>query len=72
LFWFVQGEPSFPLVDVPDHQLDEEGLKEKRRQKLMKAGHDARERAKAEREAEKSRQVSPSNLLPRQQVHQLN
>ena len=52
-----KGEPSFPLVDVPDHQLDEEGLKEKRRQKLMKAGHDARERAKAEREAEKSRQA---------------
>jgi len=52
-----KGEPSFPLIDVPDHQLDEEGLKEKRRQKLMKAGHDARERAKAEREAEKSRQA---------------
>ncbi|KAI9612385.1 hypothetical protein KEM48_004116 [Puccinia striiformis f. sp. tritici PST-130] len=52
-----KGEPSFPLVDTPDHQLDEEGLKEKRRQKLMKAGHDARERAKSEREAEKSRQA---------------
>ncbi|MBW0482107.1 hypothetical protein O181_021822 [Austropuccinia psidii MF-1] len=52
-----KGEPSFPLLDVPDHQLDEEGLKEKRRQKLMKAGHDARERAKAEREAEKIRQA---------------
>jgi actin-related protein len=31
-----------PLIDVPDHQLNEEDLKEKRRQKLMKAGYDAR------------------------------
>ncbi|CAH7670224.1 hypothetical protein BY996DRAFT_6735863 [Phakopsora pachyrhizi] len=50
-----KGEPNFPLIDIPDHQLDEEGLKEKRRQKLIKAGHEARERAKAEREAEKAR-----------------
>ncbi|CAD6888381.1 unnamed protein product [Tilletia controversa] len=39
--------PSFPLVDVPDHQLDEEGVKDKRRQRLMKAGYDARMRVKA-------------------------
>ncbi|KAL9939035.1 hypothetical protein V8E36_001848 [Tilletia maclaganii] len=39
--------PSFPLVEVPDHQLDEEGVKEKRRQRLMKAGYDARMRIKA-------------------------
>lgn len=45
--------PSFPLVDVPDHSLDEEGIKEKRRQKLMKAGYDARMRLKAEKEEEK-------------------
>lgn len=45
------------MVDTPDHALDEEGLKEKRRQRLMKAGYDARERAKAERAAEKLRQV---------------
>ncbi|KAK0541302.1 Nuclear actin-protein involved in chromatin remodeling [Tilletia horrida] len=42
--------PSFPLVDVPDHQLDEEGVKEKRRQRLMKAGYDARMRIKAAKE----------------------
>ncbi|PWN44568.1 actin-like ATPase domain-containing protein [Ceraceosorus guamensis] len=45
--------PSFPLVEVPDHQLDEEGVKEKRRQRLMKAGYDARTRAKLEKEEEK-------------------
>jgi actin-related protein 5 len=44
-------------VDVPDHQLNEEELKEKRRQRLLKAGYDARSRAKAEREAERLRQA---------------
>ncbi|BGP34011.1 Actin-related protein 5 [Rhodotorula toruloides] len=47
--------PSFPLIDVPDHQLNEEDLKEKRRQKLMKAGYDARIRLKAEKEEERRR-----------------
>ncbi|KAH9891307.1 actin-like protein Arp5p [Cubamyces lactineus] len=42
--------PSFPLVDVPD---EEDGLKEKRKQKLMKAGYEARERAKREKERER-------------------
>ncbi|VDC01788.1 unnamed protein product [Peniophora sp. CBMAI 1063] len=49
----VQGEPSFPLVDTPDAELDEEGLKEKRRQKLMKAGYEARVRARKEKERER-------------------
>ncbi|KAG6840178.1 hypothetical protein C0991_008408 [Blastosporella zonata] len=47
-------EPSFPLVDVPDADLDEEGLKEKRKQRLMKAGFEARARAKREKEREKA------------------
>ncbi|KAI0258664.1 actin-like ATPase domain-containing protein [Gloeopeniophorella convolvens] len=46
----VQEEPSFPLVDTPDDQLDEEGLKEKRKQKLMKAGFEARARVRREKE----------------------
>ncbi|MCO5609190.1 hypothetical protein L7F22_063413 [Adiantum nelumboides] len=45
--------PSFALVDVPDDQLDEEGIREKRKQRLLKAGHDARLRAKAEKEEER-------------------
>ncbi|KAH9913148.1 actin-like ATPase domain-containing protein [Epithele typhae] len=45
--------PSFPLVDVPDDELDEDSLKEKKKQKLMKAGHEARERAKREKERER-------------------
>ncbi|SOV09730.1 related to ARP5 - Actin-related protein [Ustilago sp. UG-2017a] len=48
-----QEEPTFPLVDVPDVDLDEEGIKEKRKQRLMKAGYDARLRAKAEKAEEK-------------------
>jgi actin-related protein 5 len=51
----VQEAPSFPLIDVPDHMLNESDLKEKRKQKLMKAGYDARSRMKAERDEEKRR-----------------
>ncbi|GAA5940758.1 uncharacterized protein JCM15063_006353 [Sporobolomyces koalae] len=47
--------PSFPLIDVPDHTLNEEDLKEKRKQKLMKAGYDARIRMKREKEEERQR-----------------
>ncbi len=39
-------------------QLDEEGLKEKKKQKLMKAGYDARERAKREKEREREERVA--------------
>lgn len=42
-------------MDIPDHLLNEADLKEKRKQRLMKAGYDARVRAKAEREAEKQK-----------------
>lgn len=48
-----QEAPTFPLADTPDDQLDEEGIKEKRRQRLMRSGHEARLRAKAEKEEEK-------------------
>ncbi|PRT54442.1 Actin-related protein 5 [Wickerhamiella sorbophila] len=41
--------PVLPLVDVPDEQLDPETLKEKRRQKLIKASYDARQKAKQEK-----------------------
>jgi actin-related protein 5 len=48
-------EPTFPLLGVPDEQLDEEGIKQKRQQRLMKSNYDARQRAKIEREKEKVR-----------------
>ncbi|EIN13328.1 actin-like ATPase domain-containing protein [Punctularia strigosozonata HHB-11173 SS5] len=50
--------PSFPLVDVPDAELDEDQIKEKRKQKLMKAGYDARQRAKREKEREREERLA--------------
>ncbi|EJD55697.1 actin-like ATPase domain-containing protein [Auricularia subglabra TFB-10046 SS5] len=49
----AQEEPSFPLLDVPDADLDEDQLKEKKKQRLLKAGYEARLRVKAEKEKAK-------------------
>ncbi|KAF2860260.1 actin-related protein, ARP5 class [Piedraia hortae CBS 480.64] len=49
--------PTYPLLDIPDDQLDEEELKQKRQQRLLKSNHEARARAKAEKAAEKERQA---------------
>lgn len=46
---------TYPLLDVPDKDLDEEGIKQKRAQRLLKSNHDARARAKAEKERERLR-----------------
>lgn len=54
--------PTFPLLEVPDDQLDEDGLKSKRQQRLMKSGYEARMRAKAEKEKEKARLVEAERL----------
>ncbi|EME41185.1 hypothetical protein DOTSEDRAFT_55083 [Dothistroma septosporum NZE10] len=53
----AEEPPSYPLLDVPDEELDEDGIKQKRQQRLLKSNHDARARAKAEKEAEKERQA---------------
>lgn len=58
----TKEEPTFPLLDVPDDQLDEEGLKQKRQQRLNKANYEARQRAKAEKEKEKARQAEEQRL----------
>lgn len=50
-----EEEPSFPLLDVPDEELDEAGLKQKRQQRLTKSNVEARARAKAEKQREKAR-----------------
>jgi actin-related protein 5 len=57
-----QEVPTFPLLEVPDDQLDEEGLKQKRQQRLMKSNYDARQRAKAEKEREKARIAEEERL----------
>ncbi|CCC71192.1 hypothetical protein NCAS_0G03050 [Naumovozyma castellii] len=43
-------EGKFDLVEVPDENLTEEQIKEKRKQRLLKAGYDARKKAKEEKE----------------------
>jgi actin-related protein 5 len=50
-----EAPPDFGLLEVPDDQLDEVQLKQKRYQRLLKSNHEARARAKAEKEAEKAR-----------------
>ena len=55
-------EQSFPLLDVPDDQLDETQIKEKRHQRLMKSGLEARQRAKAEKERERARLAEEERL----------
>ncbi|KAF2019687.1 actin-like ATPase domain-containing protein [Aaosphaeria arxii CBS 175.79] len=57
-----QEEPTFPLLDTPDDQLDEEGIKQKRQQRLMKSNYEARQRAKIEKEKEKARLAEEQRL----------
>ena len=57
-----EDQPAFPLLDIPDEELDEAGLKQKRHQKLMKSNHDARARAKAEKEKQKARLAEEERL----------
>lgn len=54
--------PDYSLLEIPDEELDEEMLKQKRHQRLMKSNNDARARAKAEKEAEKARLAEIARL----------
>ncbi|KAJ1331615.1 actin-related protein 5 [Microdochium nivale] len=64
-----QEAPDYSLLEVPDEELDEAGIKAKRHQRLMKSSHEARARAKAEKEAEKARIVEEERL---DQDHRVN
>ncbi|KAL8672120.1 MAG: hypothetical protein Q9168_003394 [Polycauliona sp. 1 TL-2023] len=57
-----EAEPTYPLLDVADEDLDEAGLKDKRHQRLMKSGYDARVRAKVEKELERARAAEEERL----------
>ena len=57
-----QEAPDFSLLEVPDEELDEAGIKAKRHQRLLKSNHEARARAKAEKEAEKARIAEEERL----------
>ncbi|RDL31448.1 Uncharacterized protein BP5553_09657 [Venustampulla echinocandica] len=55
-------EPDYSLLETPDDQLDEAGIKQKRHQRLMKSNNEARARAKAEKEREKARIAEEQRL----------
>ncbi|KAF4634140.1 hypothetical protein G7Y89_g3957 [Cudoniella acicularis] len=55
-------EPDYSLLDTPDDQLDEAGVKQKRHQRLMKSNNEARARAKAEKEKEKAKIAEEQRL----------
>lgn len=55
-----EEDPTFPLVDRPDEELNEEEQKEKKRQRLMKAGWEARNKLREEKRREKERLVRAS------------
>lgn len=57
-----QEDMTFPLLDVPDEELDEAGLKEKRHQRLMKSNVEARQRAKEEKAKERERVAEEERL----------
>lgn len=47
----------FDLLDIPDDELSDDTKREKRKQKLLKAGIDARERIRLAKEAELATKV---------------
>ncbi|KAI9317058.1 hypothetical protein BX666DRAFT_1857734 [Dichotomocladium elegans] len=54
--------PVTTLIDIPDDQLSEAERKEKRKQKLMKANYDARQRAKKAKEEAKAQEEEQARL----------
>lgn len=60
----IDPSVTWALVDTPDDQLNEEEIKEKRKQRLMKANHDARQRAK---EAKKEEELQKAQFEKEQQ-----
>lgn len=54
--------PITTLVDIPDDELSEADKKEKRKQKLMKANYDARQRAKKAKLEARAREEADARL----------
>lgn len=57
-----EEQATFPLLEIPDDQLDEPGVKQKRLQRLMKSNVDARARAKIEKAKQKARIAEEERL----------
>ncbi|KAG9291727.1 hypothetical protein G9A89_012012 [Geosiphon pyriformis] len=49
----IKEEPTFPLVDIPDDQLNEGERKEKKKQQASKSLHESRQRAREAKELAK-------------------
>ena len=62
----------FPLLDIADEDLDEAGLRQKRHQRLLKSGVEARARAKVEKEQERVRVVEEERLDDERRINDLD
>ncbi|KAG2183609.1 hypothetical protein INT43_006617 [Umbelopsis isabellina] len=62
--------PTFPLIEIPDDQLSEAEKKEKKKQRLLKAGYDARQRAKKAKEEDKARQAEIARLEEERRINE--
>lgn len=62
----------FPLLEIADEELDEAGLRQKRHQRLLKSGVEARARAKVEKEQERARVVEEERLDDERRVKDLD
>lgn len=51
----TKEKPVFPLLDIPDDQLTPEERNQKKRQKMLKASYEAREKIRREKEEERQR-----------------
>ncbi|KAJ2890827.1 Nuclear actin-protein involved in chromatin remodeling, partial [Coemansia aciculifera] len=61
--------PSFPLVGIPDDELTDAQKKEKRKQVFLKGSHDARERARVEKEKERLKQEELARIDEQRRLH---
>ena len=65
-------QPSFPLINVPDDDLDPEGMRQKRHQKLLKANWEARKRLKEEKRLNKERAEEEARADEEKRAHRLD
>ena len=63
---------NFPLLSIPDEELDEAGLRQKRHQRLLKSGVEARARAKVEKEQERARVAEKERLDDERRIRDLD
>lgn len=63
---------NFPLLSIPDEELDEAGLRQKRHQRLLKSGVEARARAKVEKEQERARVAEKERLDDERRIKDLD